>query len=49
MNKNVHPIVANIVNQKTLCLAVNADNSVEFLNDLQIYKNIPQNATLQCP
>ena len=36
MNKNVHPIVANIVNQKTLCLAVNADNSVEFLNDLRV-------------
>lgn len=35
MNKNVHPIVANIVNQKTLCLAVNADNSAEFLNDLR--------------
>ena len=36
MNKNVHPIVANIVNQKTLCLAVNADNSAEFLNDLRV-------------
>ena len=36
MNKNTHPIVANIVNQKTLCLAVNADNSSEFLNDLRV-------------
>ena len=36
MNENTHPIVANIVNQKTLCLAVNADNSVEFLNDLRV-------------
>lgn len=36
MNENTHPIVANIVNQKTLCLAVNADNSSEFLNDLRV-------------
>ena len=36
MNENTHPIVANIVNQKTLCLAVNADNSAEFLNDLRV-------------
>ena len=36
MNETVHPIVTNIVNQKTLCLAVNADNSAEFLNDLRM-------------
>ena len=36
MNKATHPIVANLVNQKTLCLAVNVDSCAEFLNDLRV-------------
>lgn len=33
--KNVHPIVANLVSQQVLYLAVNAENSVDFLTDLR--------------
>lgn len=43
MNKGAHPIVANLVSQKTLCLAVDVDSSAEFLNDLRVNTS---NATL---
>ena len=33
--KNVHPIVANLVSQQVLYLAVNTENGVDFLKDLR--------------
>ena len=37
--KTMHPIVANLVNQQTLYLAVKAENSADFVHDLSINSN----------
>ena len=39
--KTMHPIVANLVNQQTLYLAVRAENGAEFVHDLSINSNSP--------
>ena len=41
MNSMMHPVVANLVNQQTLYLAVKAENSAEFVHDLSINSNNP--------
>lgn len=41
MNNMMHPIVANLVNQQTLYLAVKSENSAEFVHDLSINSNNP--------
>ena len=42
--KNIHPIVAGLVSQQVLHLAVKTDSSAEFINDLRVNTN---NSALQ--
>ena len=39
--KNIHPIVAGLVSQQVLHLAVKTDSSAEFINDLRVNTNNP--------
>ena len=39
--KNIHPIVAGLVSQQVLHLAVKTDSSAEFINDLRVNTNSP--------
>lgn len=39
--RNIHPIVASLISQQTLYLAVKSDNSAEFLNDLRVNTDNP--------
>ena len=42
--KNIHPIIAGLVSQQVLHLAVKTDSSAEFINDLRVNTN---NTSLQ--
>lgn len=39
--KNIHPIIAGLVSQQVLHLAVKTDSSAEFINDLRVNTNNP--------